>query len=221
MPEALLPAIIQEPSGVHRASVIWLHGLGADGYDFEPIAGALDLPAALGVRFILPHAPRRAVTVNHGAVMRAWYDVLAADFTAAPDLAGIAASAAAVMALVEREIAAGIAPARIVLAGFSQGGVIALEAATHHQDRLAGAIGLSCYLPEVRTVPVAVRPFPIFLGHGLLDPVVPFDLGETAAETLEVRGYAVEWHRYSLPHAVSPAEIGDIRSWLLGLWAGA
>jgi phospholipase/carboxylesterase len=218
MSNDLLPALVIEPKGIHQATVIWLHGLGADGYDFEPIATELDLPRELGVRFVLPHAPRRPVTINGGYVMRAWYDIAYTDLGKTPDLAGIRASAAAVMDWVEREIAGGIEPERIVLGGFSQGGVIALETASRHADRVAGAIGLSCYLGTPEEIPESAGNFPVFLAHGRQDPVVPFTAGIAARARLEKLGYAVEWREYALPHSVSLEEIQDIRDWLLGLW---
>lgn len=215
MNKTLLPAIVIEPRGPHRATIIWLHGLGADGHDFEPVAKELQLPESHGVRFILPHAPHRPVTVNGGYVMRAWYDVAGMDISALPDEAGIRESQRAVAALVEREIAAGIAPERVILAGFSQGGVIALETGTSHQDRVGGVIALSCYAALPESLPEASRDFPIFMGHGTQDPVVPHPLGTASRAILEDKGYAVEWHSYPLPHSVSWDEIMDIRQWLL------
>jgi phospholipase/carboxylesterase len=215
MKEDFLPAIIIEPKGRHRASIIWLHGLGADGHDFEPIATELKLPESLGVRFVLPHAPERPVTVNGGYIMRAWYDIAAADLSRFPDEAGIRESQAAVAQLVVREIAAGIPAERIIVAGFSQGGVIALETAAHHQDRVGGAIALSCYVAAPLALPSAGRPLPVFLGHGNADDIVPQALGLAARATLEAKGYAVEWHSYPMPHSVCWEEMADIRNWLL------
>jgi phospholipase/carboxylesterase len=214
MKDELLPAIVIEPQGPHRSTIIWLHGLGADGHDFEPIATELQLPEALGTRFVLPHAPLRAVTINGGYVMRAWYDISASDLSLIPDEAGIRASQAAVAKWVEREIAAGIAPQRIIVAGFSQGGVIALETAAHHQTLVGGVIALSCYAALPLALPEATRPLPVFLGHGTQDPVVPHALGLVGRSTLEVKGYAVEWHSYPMPHSVCWDEVVDIREWL-------
>lgn len=215
MKENLLPAVVIEPRGAHRSTVIWLHGLGADGHDFEPVAEELRLPESLGVRYVLPHAPRRPVTINGGYVMRAWYDIAAADISAVPDEAGIRESQRQVADLVEREIAGGIAPERVILAGFSQGGVIALETAAVHQDRVGGAIALSCYAALPESLPKAVDAFPIFMGHGTQDTVVPHGLGAASRKVLEARGYEVEWHSYPMPHSVSWEEIMDIRTWLL------
>jgi phospholipase/carboxylesterase len=215
MKDDLLPAIVIEPTGPHRSTVIWLHGLGADGHDFEPIAAELRLPEALGVRFVLPHAPQRPVTINGGYVMRAWYDIVGADLSIVPDETGIRASQRVVAQLVEREIAGGILPSRIILAGFSQGGVIALETAAHHQTLVGGVIALSCYAALPLVLPDASRPLPVFLGHGTQDPVVPHALGLAGRSVLEAKGYAVEWHSYPMPHSVCWDEVLDIRNWLM------
>lgn len=215
MNENKLPAIVIEPVGTHRASIIWLHGLGADGHDFAPIARELDLPESLGVRFILPHAPRRPVTINGGMVMRAWYDIAYSDIGRTPDQTGVSISRMAVRTLILDEIASGIPPERIIVAGFSQGGVIAIEAISHDQDILGGAIALSCYLARSDDPPAASRPVPVFLAHGTQDTVVPHSLGLAARTALEKQGYTVEWHAYTTPHSVCQDEIVDIRNWLL------
>lgn len=215
MDETELPAIIIEPEGRHQATLIWLHGLGADGHDFAPLATELRLPDSLGVRFILPHAPHRPVTVNGGYVMRAWYDIAHTDIGRTPDLDGVAASRRAVERLIEGELASGIAPERIILAGFSQGGVIALETMAQHPELLGGAIALSGYLASARNLPAAAWPLPVFLAHGTADPVVPYSLGLAARDALTAQGYAVEWHAYHMPHSVCLEEIADIRRWLL------
>jgi phospholipase/carboxylesterase len=201
------------------ASVIWLHGLGADGWDFYPIVGELGLPAGLSVRFVFPHAPHRAVTLNGGMTMRAWYDIAALDLDArSHDAAGIRASEALVLGFVEREIARGVAPGRIVLAGFSQGGALTIHAALRAPWRLAGAIALSCYLllPDelegARSEAGAGLPF--FMAHGTADPVVPYAAGELARDALRAAGYPVEWKSYPIPHGVSPQEIADVGGWL-------
>jgi phospholipase/carboxylesterase len=202
-------------------SVIWLHGLGADGHDFEPVVAELGLPGLPGIRFVFPHAPYRAVTVNAGMRMRAWYDIRAMDIAASPDVEGIEASAQQLAALVDEEIARGIAPERIVVAGFSQGGAVALHAALTRSLPVAGVIALSTYLPIPADVDAARAAGnvdkPIFLAHGTFDPVVPVALGEQAMRQLKGAGFDVEWHTYAMPHAVSPGEIGDIREWLLRL----
>ncbi len=210
----LLPAITIEPLGSHRATVIWLHGLGADGHDFEPVVHEMKLPDSLGVRFVLPHAPKRPVTVNGGYVMPAWYDIAAPDLRVEPDSEGIGASRDALARLVDREIGGGIAPERVILAGFSQGGVIALETAARHQDRVGGLIALSCYAALPDSLPEAGRPVPVFMGHGTQDPVVPYPLGQTSRDLLTAKGYEVEWHGYSMPHSVCWEEIMDIKGWL-------
>jgi phospholipase/carboxylesterase len=201
------------------ASVIWLHGLGADGWDFYPIVGELGLPAGLSVRFVFPHAPQRPVTLNAGMTMRAWYDIAALDLDArSHDAEGIRASEAMVRGYVEREIARGVAPGRIVLAGFSQGGAMTVHVALRAPWRLAGAIALSCYLllPDeldgARSAAGAGLPF--FMAHGSEDPIVPYAAGVAARDALAAAGYPVEWKSYPIPHGVSPQEIADVGAWL-------
>ena len=200
------------------AAVIWLHGLGANGHDFEPIVPQLALPQERALRFVFPHAPMRPVTLNNGYAMRAWYDIAALNRAAAEDERGIRASQVAIEALIRREIARGIASERIVLAGFSQGGAMALFAGIRHEQRLAGIMGLSCYLVLSARLLAERNPAneatPIFLAHGSQDPVVAPDLGAEARRQLEAAGYAVEWHAYSMPHAVCPQEVVDIAAWL-------
>ena len=200
------------------AAVIWLHGLGADGHDFEPIVPELVLPGERALRFIFPHAPMRPVTLNGGYAMRAWYDITAIDRRAPEDESGIRASQAAIETLIRRENARGIASARIVLAGFSQGGAMALFTGTRYAEPLAGIMGLSCYQVLAKrfdTERVAAnQSTPVFLAHGMQDPVVPPQLGEEACRQLKATGYAVEWHTYSMPHAVCPQEVADIGAWL-------
>jgi phospholipase/carboxylesterase len=200
------------------ASVLWLHGLGADGHDFEPAVPALVGPGGRSLRFVFPHAPVRAVTINGGARMRAWYDVLGFDRRSAQDNAGVRGSDDALRALIGRENERGIPTERIVLAGFSQGGAMALFSGTRLAQRLAGIIGLSCYLlgadsfSSERTT--ANQDTPIFLAHGSSDPVLEISLGEEARATLAAAGYAVEWHRYPMPHAVCAEEIAAIAAFL-------
>jgi phospholipase/carboxylesterase len=197
-------------------AVIWLHGLGADGRDFEPIVPELRLPFA--ARFVFPHAPVRPVTINGGMAMRAWYDVLGFDRHAREDGAGIRASAAAVSELVDREIERGVAAERIVLAGFSQGGAIALHAALRAPRTLGGVLALSTYLPLASSLAsersAANAAIPIFMAHGTADPVLPFALGESSRRMLEALGYAVEWHAYAMAHSVCMEEIEAIGTWL-------
>ena len=201
-----------------QAAVIWLHGLGADGHDFEPIVPELVQPAERALRFIFPHAPMRAVTLNGGYVMRAWYDIIAIDRRAAEDESGIRASQALITELIRRENSRGITTERIVLAGFSQGGAMALFSGTRYPERLAGIIGLSCYQILAGRFaaerPPANQATPIFLAHGTQDPVVAPALGEAARRQLEAEGYTVEWHAYSMPHSVCPQEVADIAAWL-------
>ena len=201
-----------------QAAVIWLHGLGADGHDFEPIVPELVRPSERPLRFVFPHAPMRPVTLNGGYVMRAWYDIIAIDRRAAEDGQGIRASQALVTELIRRENARGIPSERIVLAGFSQGGAMALFCGTRYPERLAGIVGLSCYQVlatqfDAERLP-ANQNTPIFLGHGMQDPVVIPALGEAASRQLQAAGYEVEWHAYSMPHSVCPQEVIDIAAWL-------
>jgi phospholipase/carboxylesterase len=199
-------------------SVLWLHGLGADGHDFEPIVPELMRPGERALRFVFPHAPVRPVTINNGYAMRAWYDIAGLDRRSLEDDAGIRASQARISELIRRENARGIVSARIVLAGFSQGGAMALFAGTRYPERLAGIMGLSCYQVLAAQFETERRPAnqstPVFLAHGLQDPVVPVMLGEAACRQLQGAGYPVEWHAYSMPHSVCPQEVVDIAAWL-------
>jgi phospholipase/carboxylesterase len=204
----------RDPAG----SVIWLHGLGADGHDFEPIVPDLVRPGERALRFVFPHAPIRPVTLNGGFAMRAWYDIVALDRRGPEDESGIRASQATVEALIRRENARGIHSEHIVLAGFSQGGAVALFAGIRHPEKLAGIMGLSCYLllEERLTAERAAanQATPMFLAHGREDPVVNPALGEEAHRQLTKAGYAVEWHTYGMPHSVCPQEVADIAAWL-------
>ena len=199
--------------------VIWLHGLGADGHDFEPIVPELGL--RISVRFVFPHAPVRPVTINGGMAMRAWYDILGFSRTAAEDEAGIRASAAAVVELIDREMERGIPSHRIVLAGFSQGGAIALHTALRERRALGGVMALSTYLPLAAMLAGERTPAnagtPIFMAHGTVDNVLPLALGESARRALEALGYAVEWHAYPMAHSVCLEEISAIGAWLAAL----
>lgn len=215
MNDQLLSCVEIDPAGATRTCIIWLHGLGADGHDFEPIAQQLALPAALGVRFVFPHAPQRPVTINGGFVMRAWYDILAPDLGRAVDESGIRDSRRMIANLIDRECVDGIPAERIIVAGFSQGGVIALEAAARHPQRLAGVLALSTYLPLPEQFPETDAATPVFIGHGTHDPIVPYSLAVRSRDALVQKGYSVEWHSYPMPHSVCPEEIRDIRSWLL------
>jgi phospholipase/carboxylesterase len=200
------------------AAVIWLHGLGADGYDFEPIVAELDLPATPAVRFVFPHAPMRPITINDGAVMRGWYDVLSLEGARREDDAGVRESQASVEQLIAREATRGVPASRLVLAGFSQGGAIALQTGLRHPARLAGIMALSTYLPLASTLPTeasaANRDVPIFMAHGRDDSLIPIERAMMSRDVLRKAGYPVEWHEYAMEHAVSAEEIADIAAWL-------
>jgi len=200
------------------ASVIWLHGLGADAHDFEPIVPELDLPVGLAVRFVFPHAPMQAVTINGGAVMRAWYDVYALEGERREDAVGVRASQAKIEELIAHEKARGVPASRLVLAGFSQGGAIALQTGLRHGERLAGIMALSTYLPIASTLAVEAsatnRSVAIFMAHGLDDPLIPIERAQASRRQLAAAGYAVEWHEYPMAHAVCMEEIADISAWL-------
>jgi phospholipase/carboxylesterase len=200
-------------------SVIWLHGLGADGHDFAPIVPELGLPAAPGVRFIFPHAPMMPVSCNNGYVMRAWYDILHFDdIKRHADEAGIVANRQRIRELIARENARGIPSTRILLAGFSQGGAMAYTVGLTHPEPLAGLIALSTYLPSpeliAREAHPANRTTPVFAAHGTLDPVVPHALGEAAVQTVRSLGNPVDWHSYPIPHSVCIEEIAAIGAWI-------
>ena len=212
----LLETLEIETGPSPRAAVIWLHGLGADGHDFEPIVPELGLPAAApGVRFIFPHAPHQAVSINGGAVMRAWYDVTG---DGRQDAAGVRASQVRVEALIARERSRGVAARSIVLAGFSQGGALALQTGLRHPERLAGILALSSYLPLPDTLAQeaseANRDVPIFMAHGTQDPLIPLSWAERSRDHLAALGYTVEWREYPMPHSVCAEEITDIGRWL-------
>jgi phospholipase/carboxylesterase len=211
-----LPHIMLEKAKNPQYSIIWLHGLGADGEDFVPMADELKLPAA--VRYIFPHAPRRPVTINGGFVMRAWYDIVGDRIEAKQDAAGIRASQADIEALIEQEISRGIAAGHIFLAGFSQGGAIALHTALRRNAPLAGVLALSTYLPLADTAQTDAttgsRQTPIFMAHGNRDPIVPLALGVASKQSLQALGYTVEWHEYAMQHSVIEQELRDIEAWL-------
>ena len=218
MDTKLLERIEIETAPSPTAAVIWMHGLGADGRDFEPIVPELGLPAALAVRFIFPHAPVRPVTLNNGMAMRAWYDILELG-GGKEDGEGLRESQVAVQGLIAQEEARGIVAGRIVLAGFSQGGAIAFQAGLRHPQRLAGIMALSTYLPLAGTVEaerhVANRGLPVFMAHGSLDPMISIGRAQESRKMLEALGYPVEWHEYPMPHSVCPPEIADISAWLV------
>jgi len=211
-------AVTLEPAAPANAAVIWLHGLGADGHDFVPIVPELSLPAGIQARFIFPHAPVRAVTLNGGARMRAWYDIKSLTRSDQQDDAGIRASAATLMALVAGQRQAGIAAKRIVIAGFSQGGAITLQASCRLAEPLAGAMALSTYLPLHDSLPKeltdAGKATPILMCHGRADPVLPLAMGSGSRDGLRGWGLSVDWHEYPMGHSVCAEEIDDISAWL-------
>ena len=213
-----LETVTVETGPAPSFSIIWMHGLGADGHDFEPLVPELIDKSLPALRFVFPHAPVRPVTINNGYAMRAWYDILGIDRQSKQDEVGIRGSAAAVRALIEREKVRGVSADRIVLAGFSQGGAMALFVGLRYPERLAGIMGLSCYPVLASTLDAerqaANQQTPIFLAHGNFDPMVDIGLGKEGHKLLETRGYQVEWHTYPMPHSVSPEEIGAIAAWL-------
>jgi phospholipase/carboxylesterase len=215
---ALLETIEIESAPAPDAAVIWLHGLGADGHDFEPVVPELRLPGRLRVRFVFPHAPVRPVTINMGMPMRAWYDILQMGGGREDD-AGIHAAQAQLEALIARERGRGIVSRRVVLAGFSQGGAIALHTGLRHRERLGGILALSTYLPLAATLAAersaANQDLPVFMAHGRLDDVIPIARARQSREHLERLGWAPQWREYAMPHSVCGEEISDIAAWLL------
>jgi phospholipase/carboxylesterase len=213
-----LPAVEHETAAHPLYSVIWLHGLGADGNDFAPIVPELVDPAWPALRFVFPHAPVRPVTINNGMSMRAWYDIAAFDLNARQDVAGMRASIGEVETLIAREHQRGVPSERILLAGFSQGGAIALTAGLRHAEKLAGIIALSAYLPTHAALPAerseANAAMPIFWGHGSADPVVAIQRGLDSRDALLALGYPLEWHDYPMTHSVCAEEVADLRRWM-------
>ena len=208
-------------------TVIWLHGLGADGHDFEPIVPELKLAAHADIRFVFPHAPVRPVTINGGVPMRAWYDVISLDKSGPQDEAGIRDSAASLLQLIERERERGVDASRIVLAGFSQGGAIAMHTAMRVPQRLAGLMALSTWMPLASTIGEEVvdnsesqpRELPVLMVHGTFDPLLPLAAGQHAREIMQDAGFKVQWHEYPMAHAVCAEEISEIRKWLVNIYS--
>jgi len=225
--QELLETIEIETGGNPTASVIWMHGLGADGNDFVPIVNELELDGTPAIRFVFPHAPMRPVTINNGYVMRAWYDVSLDDLAGQSrraDEQGVRESQVQIIALIEREAKRGVAAEHLVLAGFSQGGAIALQTGLRYPRKLAGVMALSTYLPLAESLPQEAAPAnketPIFMAHGTYDPVVPLMMGAGSMTLLTGMGYPVEWRQYPMPHSVCPEEIEDIGHWLRKILKG-
>lgn len=216
-----LEKVVEETGENPDASIIWLHGLGADGHDFEPIVTELGLPDDLSVRFVFPHAPAIPVTINNGYIMPAWYDFKPTGQGIEHDEKGIARSTKQIQLLIEQQKMYGIAPDRIILAGFSQGGAMAIHCGLQQPGPMAGIMALSSYLlmPDHREdeIKSAACSTPIFMAHGVDDPVVPYAVGETSRRKLEAAGYHIEWHRYPMEHHVCPQEIKDIGLWISGI----
>jgi phospholipase/carboxylesterase len=207
-----------EPTGAARSAVIWMHGLGADARDFEPIVPHLKIPPELGVRFVFPNAPIQPVTVNGGMEMRAWYDILGMDIPRTEDANGVRTSEKLILALIERERNRGIPAKRIVLAGFSQGGAMALHTGLRYPEQLAGILALSCYIPLANSLAEERHPanqeIPIFIAHGTFDPVIPINYGRATKDKLTELGYSLDKHEYPIGHEVNLEEIQAIGSWL-------
>lgn len=215
-------AVVLAPATPTSASVIWLHGLGADGHDFVPIVPELKLPPSPGIRFVFPHARVRPVTLNMGMRMRAWYDIKTLTAEGRADEEGLRESVARVAGLIAAERALGVEPERIVVAGFSQGGAVALHAALRYPEPLAGVLALSCYLPLQATLAAewseAGKSVPILMCHGQFDPVLPLAFGVAARDFLRAAGYRVDWREYPMQHQVCLPEIQDIGTWLRQLF---
>jgi phospholipase/carboxylesterase len=211
-------AVIIEPVKTHRTSIIWLHGLGADGNDFVPIVPELHLPDRLGIRFVFPHAPVRPVTINGGMSMRAWYDVRNTDLRREEDAESIEESAGIIEQYIAAETAAGIPSGQIVLAGFSQGGAMALHTGLRYPSKLCGVLALSAYLPLperfLNEAADANKTTPVMMCHGTYDQVIPASAGKQSCEFLKQAGYAVNWHSYPMQHSVCLEEVEEIGNWL-------
>lgn len=214
----LLECVERETGPAPAWSILWLHGLGADGHDFAPIVPELLRQGWPALRFVFPHAPVRRVTINNGVPMRAWYDIVDMDLANRADEGGVAQSVAQVEALVAREGERGVPRSRVVLAGFSQGGAVTLAAGLRSTEPLAGLVALSTYVPSAHKARDALvagaERQPVFMGHGSQDPVVPFQAGRQSAELLRGLGFSVDWHAYPMPHSVCAEEIRDLGDWL-------
>ncbi len=218
----LTPDTVEVVTGENpEGSVLWLHGLGADGHDFEPIVPELRLPAGLKLRFVFPHAPVQPVTINGGMSMRSWYDIRSFDAEGRADREGVLQSSALLEGLIAREIERGIAVDKIVIAGFSQGGAVAIHTLLRTEHAIAGLMALSTYmpLPDAADSAVSRKDLPIFMAHGQFDPVLRMEWGRASADRLNAAGYSVEWHEYPMAHAVCPEEIADISRWLTKVYS--
>jgi len=213
-----LESIIVEPKSLATACVIWLHGLGDSGDGFAPIVSALNLPVDHNIRFIFPHAPEQPVTINQGYIMRSWYDIKSMDLHNRADMTGVLESEILIKALIQEQVDSGITANKIILAGFSQGGVLSLFTALRYPEKLAGILALSCYLPNADGLPenchIANKETAILQHHGEQDGVVPFSAGKMAHQLLVAQGYASQWQSYTMEHSVLPEQIADIASWL-------
>ena len=213
-----LEKIVSQTGDNPKVVVIWMHGLGADGNDFAPVVPQFNIPG-LPIKFVFPHAPKIPVTINSGMVMRAWYDILSMDIDSRADVDGVLASEILIQELIEEQVAEGFKHEQIILAGFSQGGAMSLHVSTRLNKKIAGIIALSSYLPvsqllieDKNTTNINT---PIFMGHGIQDPVVPFSLGESSRDKLIQAGYKIDWHSYPIQHGVSMDELMDIKQWLM------
>ncbi len=212
--ESNTPAIEIETGSDPLATVIWLHGLGADGHDFEPIIPELNLPSTLPLRFIFPHAPFRPVTINGGQVARAWYDMSFSETGISANNEHLAEAETTVDGLINHEISRGMTADRLILAGFSQGGAVVLHSGLRYRSRLAGIMALSTYVPAPEALPETPLNVPVFMAHGTNDPLIPLALAEAGHEMLVSKGLSVQWHSYAMPHSVCEQEIQDISLWL-------
>lgn len=214
----MLEKITIDPEGEHKATIIWLHGLGADGHDFEALVPELDLADALGTRFIFPHAPERPISINNGLVMRGWYDIRSLQLDETEDILGVEASAGQLSGLIEQELAGGIDSKKIILAGFSQGGVVALQTGLSYHKPLGGVMALSTYVADpshlAQRLSAANRQLPLLMAHGLYDDVVPLELALTSRNLLKSLNYPVEWHDYPMAHSIHPEEVQVISHWI-------
>jgi len=213
---SILPHIVFDSGKTPTHSIIWLHGLGADGEDFVGVAEQMNLPVSM--RYIFPHAPKQPVTINGGFIMRAWYDIAEVDIAAKQDAKGIHASQLEIEKFIAQEKSRGVAEENIFLAGFSQGGAVALHTGLRHPAKLGGILALSTYLPLAESlsqeISLSAKNTPIFMAHGRHDPVVPYALGKASAEKLQQQGQQVDWFEYAMPHSVCAEEVTDIEKWL-------